>query len=588
MSVELATGAEKGEGVAPRTYAGFALFMLALVLSLAFVFGHEPGGQARFVPDKWLNKDGTFYYLTLRTLVDHGTLTQDLTQPHSWYEANLPWNRNLNADWSDVAVGRGGHWYPKHPILMPLVTVPFFYAFGAYGALILNILCLALLPVLAYRIAQRMAPWGAAVAAAAVFASSAYLTEQGWGYSNDLFNAVLVLLAFERALHNKPIASGVWMSLAIFAKSTNAILLPALALVFLMRKDARSLVRCGIAMVPGCLVYAGLNTWMYGAPWHTGYNLILVRENGHEAIHDVARNFDWGHWWTWVKARLVAPQGSNTFNMWDRAAWWFLAAPGAVVALVRAPKVAVPLLVAVVAPLLLLAPFEYFRVEFLNGSVGLSVAFIAALLTAPWVKDQPLPAPRPGKLRWDRLGPVAAIVILGGAAGVRAAVPHHGEYFEKHLTDAHVMLGPVPCDYFNWQGQRWECSMFDRGNDQVMTGRTVGALPRFGNVPQRAISIAPPLVQPNVARTITYPGVPLGQSLEIHYGFRDGSSARGHEKFAVSVDGQDQELPLGAPGEWKVATVDTHAKAGQKAEVRFEIASDVPGDTPVYFDGAPR
>ena len=114
---------DAGSGM-PRTYAQFAVFMLALVLALAFVFGHDAGGNARFTPDKWLNKDGSFYYLTLRTLVDRHTLAQDQTQPRSWYEQDLRWNRTLNADWSDVAVGREGHWYPKHAILMPLATVP--------------------------------------------------------------------------------------------------------------------------------------------------------------------------------------------------------------------------------------------------------------------------------------------------------------------------------------------------------------------------------------------------------------------------------------------------------------------------------
>lgn len=583
MSVESAPRETDG---LPRTYAGAALFMLALVLSLAFVFGHEANGQTRFAPDKWLNKDGTFYYLTLRTLVDHGTLAQDQTQPRSWYEADLPWNKTLNADWSDVAVGRAGHWYPKHPILMPLFTVPLFYAFDAYGALILNLLCLALLPVLAYRIALRVAPWGAALAAAALFASSAFLTEQAWGYSNDLFYAALTLLAFERAFAEKPISSGIWFSLAIFAKATNAVLLPAFALIFLMRRDVRGLIRFAIAMVPGCVLFAGLNTWMYGAPWHTGYNHILVRVNGHQDFHDHAQDFDWAHWWNWVKARLVAPQGSNGFNMWDRAPFWFLAAPGALVALVRAPKVAAPLLLGAVAPLLLLAPFQFFRVEFLNATVGLSIPFIAALLV-PWAKAQPLPAPQPAKVRWDRLGPVIAVVILGAAAGVRAAVPHRGGYFEQHLTDAKVMLGPFPCDYFNWQGQRWECSYFDRGNDELMTGRTLGKLPRFGNVPQDAIAIAPPALR--ASRSITYPNVPLGKTLEVHYGYRDGTQPRGHEQLRVIVGGQQvQDLPLGASGEWKVATIDTAARAGQKADVSFEIASDVPGDTPVYFDGDPK
>ena len=573
--------AEPGGPAASRTYASAAIFMLALVMALTVVFSTQ-GGRARFKPDSWLNQDGTFYFLTLRTLVDHHTLVQDQTQPRSWYEQDLGWNKNLPADWSDVAVGRGGHWYPKHPILMPLVTVPLFYAFGAYGALILNLLCLALLPVLGYRIALRMAPWGAALAAAAVLASSAFLSGQAYGYSNDLFYAVLVLLSFERAFAEKPIASGIWFSLAVFAKATNAILLPALALAFLMRRDVRGLIRFAIASAPGILLFAGLNTWMYGAPWHTGYNHILVRVNGQQAFHDHAHDFDWAHWWTWVQSRLVAPAGSNAFNMWDRAAFWFLAFPGAVIALVRAPKYALPLLLGVAAPLLLLAPFQYFRVEFLDASVALSVAFIAALLI-PWVKAPRPEAPRPAKLRWDRLGPAVAVLILLAASGVRAAIPDHGGYFEQHLEAAKVTLGLVPCDYFNWQGQRWECSHYDAGNDALMTGRSLVAKPRFAGKPFTGISIAPHPAR--AARRIAWAAVPLKSKLELRYGFPDARGPRGHESLRVLVDGQATDLPLGAQGELKTASVDTAALNGKTAEVAFEITSDAGGDAPVVFDG---
>ena len=584
MSAETPAAAAPNDASAlPRTYASFAIFALSLVLALAFVFGHQQGGAARFTPDKWLNKDGTFYYLTLRTLVDHHTLAQDNTQPRSWYEQELRWNHTLNADWSDVAVGRDGHWYPKHPILLPLVTVPLWYAFDAYGALILNLLCLALLPLLAYRIALKMAPWGAALAAAALFGSSAFLTEQAYGYSNDLFYGVLVLLAFERAFSEKPISSGFWFSLAVFAKATNAILLIPLALVWLLKKDIRGVIRFAVGAAPGILLFAGLNWWMYGAPWHTGYNHILVRQNGVQGFHDHAQDFDWAHWWQWVKARLVAPNGSNTFNMWDRAAFWFLAAPGALVALVRAPKIAIPLLLAIVMPIALLAPFQFFRVEFLNGQVGLSVAFIATLLV-PWVKaPKPEPA-RVSKVRWDRLGPVIAILVLLVASGIRMALPKPGDFFVKHLADAKVTLGPVPCDYFNWQGQRWECSNFDRGQDDLMTGLSLNGLPQFGGQPFASVSLAPhPMRAP---RRIAY-DMPLSQKLEVRYGLRDGTQPRGHEQLNLLVNGQPTELPLSPPGVIATQTIDTSALAGKNAEIALEVSSDAGGDAPVYFDGKP-
>lgn len=567
-----------------RTLAGVGVFALSLGMALSFLFG-SAGGQPRLIPDKWLNQDGSFYYLTLRTLVDHGSFAQDATQPRSWYEQDLQWNRTLNADWSDVCVGREGHWYPKHSVLMPLFTVPLFYAFDAWGALILNILCLALIPVIGYRIALKFAPWGAALAAAAVLATSAFLSNQAYGYSNDLFYAVFVLLAFDAAFDEQPVASGVWFSLSVFAKATNAIVLPGLALAFLLRKDTRGLIRFAVGATPVTLVFAALNTWMYGAPWHTGYNHILVRVNGQQGFHDHAQDFDWARWLFHVRERLVAPQGSNTFNMWDRYKLGFLAAPGALVALWRAPKRAVPLLLGAFLPLLLLAPFQYFRVEFLNPSVGLCVALTACLLW-PHVKA-PAPEPKPPpRVRWARLGPAVAAVILLVASGVRAATTVHGDYFERHLNDAKVFAGPIPCDYFNWQVQRWECANFDRGNDDVMTGRSLRGLPRFGGKPEPLLSLAPPLLR--APRTITYSNVPLTQKLQVRYGLRDGTVARGQVVFNVHLPNQSPiAMPLGPPGELETAELDTSAFAGQTVDVTFEVNGSAPGGPPVFFDGRP-
>jgi hypothetical protein len=252
-------------------------------------------------------------------------------------------------------------------------------------------------------------------------------------------------------------------------------------------------------------------------------------------------------------------------------------------------RIAAPLVLGVVLPLLLLAPFQFFRVEFLNASVALAVPFIASLLVF-WARAPKPETPKPARVRWDRIGPALAVLLLAACAGVRAVLPHPGGYFEKHLEQARVTLGPVPCDYFNWQGERWECSNFDHGQDPLMTGRSLPALPRFQNRPFAGIAIAPGVLPPRTfaPRKIEYPDVPLGQTLEVQYGHADGTSSRGHEAFRVLVNDQPTDLPLGAPGELKSASIDTRSLAGQKARVAFEVATDVGYDAPVYFDGAPK
>src|SRR6266705_5934917 len=72
----------------------------------------------------------------------------------------------LEVHGKQIALGRDGAWYPKHPILMPIVAVPFILLFGLPGTLILNLLVLGALALALMRLAgQVAAPWPSAVAA---------------------------------------------------------------------------------------------------------------------------------------------------------------------------------------------------------------------------------------------------------------------------------------------------------------------------------------------------------------------------------------------------------------------------------------
>ena len=67
-----------------------------------------------------------------------------------------------------IALGPGGEWFPKHPILLPVLGLPFLAAFGLPGLLVLNLVVLAGFAALLFRLAARFAPPGAAAAAVAI------------------------------------------------------------------------------------------------------------------------------------------------------------------------------------------------------------------------------------------------------------------------------------------------------------------------------------------------------------------------------------------------------------------------------------
>jgi hypothetical protein len=576
----VAVGPGLGEGPWAQAGVQAVLFALAMFMAVSFLMGKNGGPQ--LVPHKWLNKDGTFYYLTLRTLADHGTLAQDHTQPRSWYEQDLHWNRELPPDWSDVAVGREGHWYPKHPVLLPLVTLPFYWAFDAWGALLVTLLCLAMIPVLSYRIGRNLVPWWAAAASAAVLASSTYLYDQSYGYSNDLFCGFLVCLAFERAFARAPEQAGVVFGLAVFGKFTNALFLPGLVMVYAMEREWRAVARAAQFALGPLGVLVALDTWMYGAPWKTGYSLILYRHNGEQAMHDHAQDFDWAGTWSHLETGLWTP---GRDSMRTRAPFWLWALPGIAVALWKKPRVAVPLLVGALPLTVFVAPFKFYRVEFLDGVTGLWVPFIAAVVLVA-VKAPVRYAAPVSRVRWARIGAALAALVLGGGAVVRAATQPERGYFSAHLTDAHNFIGnapSVPCDYFNWQVQRWECSNFDRGTDAWMTGRSLSHPPRFSNAVGKQDLIE--LVPNPTTRRLVYESVPLTGALRLTFGLREGTRSP-RVRFVVKVNGQPTELLLEAVGTLKTQSIDTSAQAGQLGTVELEVSGQG-ADAGVFFDGGP-
>src|SRR5262249_27750854 len=68
----------------------------------------------------------------------------------------------------DLQISRGPHgeWYPKHPIVMPVASVPLLALFGIDGFLIGNVIVLVALGLVLYELARTVVPPPAAVGGA--------------------------------------------------------------------------------------------------------------------------------------------------------------------------------------------------------------------------------------------------------------------------------------------------------------------------------------------------------------------------------------------------------------------------------------
>ena len=276
-----------------KTAAG-ALGTMLLVLLVA---GAEIA--SRYAPHTWINRDGRFYTNTNVTLAESGSLDQDEFCA-SWYEGNLGWNRNLDAGWSNVAEGRDGRVLPKHPILMPLLAMPLFWAFGLHGTLLFNLLVFGLAGAGAFLFLRRRLPEGHppragpqyATAAILIFLGATSLRGYAYDYNVDVLILAFWLLGLGALSHGRGVLAGLFVGAAVVLKPTTLMWMPTLLLLGWEQKDRRALVG---ALVAGTVVlglFALTNHWLFGRPWWTGYNRTIVVINGASEVVSHADVFD--------------------------------------------------------------------------------------------------------------------------------------------------------------------------------------------------------------------------------------------------------------------------------------------------------
>ncbi len=553
----------------PSRWYGLAVFLFACALGWMAV-------NDAWQPNKWLIGDGAFYLNEANSILQHGSLRQEAIHPHSWYDKDMGWNVNVDAAFSNIALGRHGEWWPKHPYLMPLVAVPFVWAYGPIGSLACHFLCYALIAMLAYRIAARLASPAAALAAACALVATPWFAHCAWGFNNDVFYTVILLAAIEAALADRPHMSGLLFGVGVFAKATNALYGPALLGIFLLRKDWRGALRFLLWGAGPVLLYLGLNWYMYTSPFKTGYDRILVRVAGKTTTHSHATDFHFANMHQGLKNVLLGGDG-----IWPHVPLFFPALLGLPLLLLRRWREAVLFLWCLAVPILFHATYTWYRLEFNLPQLALAVTPLAVLLTpvAPASKNA-TPSPRPWLLRLCLL---LAIVLTATGVG-RRLWQRQPSYLWSHLPQATVMLGDIPCDYFNNMVERFECSHFDTDDNQL-TGRVLDVPLRYQDKPEQMVLLTPNYTAKE--RRLAYRDVPMSARFLLRFGLADTARADAHVHLKVLLnDKLLLERDVIQHG-LQVERLDTQALAGRKAKLEFIVTSPSPAGCIFGVDGSP-
>ena len=201
-----------------------------------------------------------------------------------WHDRDLDVRNQLKGGLEvhqrQVALGRRGEWYPKHPVLMSILSAPFYGLFGVAGFLIFNILVLSLLGAATWSLCHLFVPAGTATAATALVFGGSFLRAYAYNFSPDLFSTLLVLSGILMILKGRPFPGGAALGVSVLAKVTN-LFVAILILGFLcFRKPRSAAAVAGAGMIPGLAAWALLNLAMFGSPTVTGYDRTIVLQNG--------------------------------------------------------------------------------------------------------------------------------------------------------------------------------------------------------------------------------------------------------------------------------------------------------------------
>src|SRR3989454_519120 len=143
---------------------GSILFLVVII-----VWGARAG--ARYGPEMYFEGDCPYYISTTLSI---------------WRDFDIDLSDQLRGGLAvhgrQIALGRNGQWYPKHPLLMPLLTVPFYALFGMPGFALFDVLVLGSLAVTLFLLGRLFAPRLPAAGGALLMMAGAL--PRGYDYNN--------------------------------------------------------------------------------------------------------------------------------------------------------------------------------------------------------------------------------------------------------------------------------------------------------------------------------------------------------------------------------------------------------------------
>ena len=243
----------------------FLLFLFLILIYPTYFSSNSSSGNT-FI------KGDCFYY---RAVID------SLLQDRDLLMANNIQHDLLNGQ---LALGTNGL-VPKHPILMPLISIPFYFLFGDTGLLLFNAINCVLLHTFIFKINRLFFDQLISLITSVIYASATLFLDYSYNYSPDIFSTLLVISGLYYVLINRFYLGAFLLGLSVFAKLTNFPLVAAILLysIFVIMSNHKVMFKKSITIsitmmtfIFGILPLAYTNHFLFGSPFITGYQRTAI------------------------------------------------------------------------------------------------------------------------------------------------------------------------------------------------------------------------------------------------------------------------------------------------------------------------
>jgi hypothetical protein len=255
-----------------------------------------PGHRQPFTLPSWLPGDCPFYRATLVSLLHDGDL--DLRDDVDW---------DVLSPEGQIALGRRGEWYPKHPVALSVAALPAYVLGGDPGLLVFNLLQLLALDCLLLLAARRVAEEAVALAVALLFALGTLLRPVALNFSPDVFSTLLVLGGALALLSRRTGLAGALLGASVAARWTNLVFLPVALACAAALQGPRAALRLGLGASPFLVALAALNLHMFGSPLLTPYDRVGIHLRDVPVLEPSHRTRFTVPFWSGLRDQLLEP-----------------------------------------------------------------------------------------------------------------------------------------------------------------------------------------------------------------------------------------------------------------------------------------